>query len=428
MRFVNWFRALADRFGALPIMILAAFIRFWNLGYPNKLVFDETYYVKDAYTLWQTGHEKSWPANADVAFNAGDQNGFLTDPEFVVHAPLGKWIIGLGMQIFGPSNPWGWRIMPALFGIAAVWLIFLIAKRLIGSTRWALLPAFLLAIDGQAIVVSRTAILDGIVTTFLLLGFYLLLRAASAFKPLPWLLLMGLALGAGAAVKWTGFLFLGVFVLYYLVASKWNWRVIWSVPVALATYLITWTGWFVTHGWGYRSDNVLLSFFEYHQQMYHFHSTLAMVHPYQSNPLTWLAMIRPTSFFFEDHGSLVSAINPIGNPVIWLAGLAAFGFLFGWFAQYRDKQSFLVLAGFIAGYLPWVIYLNRTTFQFYSVTFEPWIMLAIVLIAFRYRALKLVVFGSVAAFGVFLFFIPLYLGTEIPMWLWQWHMWLPTWV
>jgi dolichyl-phosphate-mannose--protein O-mannosyl transferase len=153
-----------------------------------------------------------------------------------------------------------------------------------------------------------------------------------------------------------------------------------------------------------------------------------MVHPYQSNPLTWLAMIRPTSFYFEESGAGVSAINPIGNPVIWFAGLASLGFLFGWFVQYRDKLSLIVFSGFVAGYLPWVIYLNRTTFQFYSVTFEPWIMLAIALIAYRYRAIRLVAVGATAAFAVFLFFLPLYLGTTSPMWFWQAHMWLPTWV
>jgi hypothetical protein len=29
------------------VILLAAFFRLWNLGYPNKLVFDETYYVKE---------------------------------------------------------------------------------------------------------------------------------------------------------------------------------------------------------------------------------------------------------------------------------------------------------------------------------------------------------------------------------------------
>lgn len=428
MRLVEWFRRIGDRFGVFPILLIATLTRFWNLGSPAKLVFDETYYVKDAYTLWLAGHELSWPEAANESFNSGNPNVYLQTPEFVVHAPLGKWIIGLGMRLLGAGNPWGWRIMPALFGVLAVWLIYLIAKQLLGSKRWALLPAFLLAIDGQAIVVSRTAILDGIVTTFLLLGFYTLLRATSALKPMPWLVLMGLVLGAGAAVKWNGFIFLAFFALYYFYASRWDWKVFVSIPVAAVTYLASWTGWFVTRGWGYRPENVIGSFIEYHQQMYHFHSTLQMVHPYQSNPLTWLAMVRPTSFFYEGTDISATAINPIGNPVIWLAGIVAIGFLFSWFAEHRDKLSLVIFTGSLAGYLPWVIYSNRTAFQFYSVTFEPWIILAIAVMAYRYRTLRLASYGSLLAGGVFVFFLPLYLGIEIPFWFWQWHMWLPTWV
>ena len=44
-------RRIAEGYGIWLIMLLAAGLRFINLGYPRKLVFDETYYVKDALTL-----------------------------------------------------------------------------------------------------------------------------------------------------------------------------------------------------------------------------------------------------------------------------------------------------------------------------------------------------------------------------------------
>ncbi|MFM2024464.1 MAG: Dolichyl-phosphate-mannose-protein mannosyltransferase, partial [Actinomycetota bacterium] len=50
MRLVTWFRMIADRFGVIPIILLASVTRLWDLGSTNKLVFDETYYVKDSYT------------------------------------------------------------------------------------------------------------------------------------------------------------------------------------------------------------------------------------------------------------------------------------------------------------------------------------------------------------------------------------------
>ena len=34
-----------------------AILRLWNLGHPHAFIFDETYYVKDAWTLWQLGYE-----------------------------------------------------------------------------------------------------------------------------------------------------------------------------------------------------------------------------------------------------------------------------------------------------------------------------------------------------------------------------------
>ena len=45
----------------LVITLLAFLIRLHNLGYPNKLVFDETYYAKDAWSLLKFGYERNWP-------------------------------------------------------------------------------------------------------------------------------------------------------------------------------------------------------------------------------------------------------------------------------------------------------------------------------------------------------------------------------
>jgi dolichyl-phosphate-mannose--protein O-mannosyl transferase len=284
-----------------------------------------------------------------------------------------------------------------------------------------------LAIDGQAIVISRTAILDGLVMFFVVLGFYFLVRAINSEQPSMLLIVMVLVLGAGAGVKWSSALFLAVFMLYYAWTKK-RWTSLLYLPLAAVPYLLSWIGWFVTQGWGYQVGNPVGSFISYHLQMYHFHSTLYSYHPYQSSASTWLAMLRPTSFFFENNQGTVSAINPIGNPVIWLAGIAALGMLFAWFAQNRDKLGLLVFTGYVAGYLPWLVFSGRTSFQFYSVVFEPWILLAITLMAYRYRSLKLVVWASLATFAIFLFFLPIYLGFQIPLWFWQLHMWLPTWI
>ncbi|MEG2778893.1 MAG: phospholipid carrier-dependent glycosyltransferase, partial [Aurantimicrobium sp.] len=86
-------RALA--WGApAAVLLLAAVLRLWNLGNPHSLVFDETFYVKDAWSLWNNGYESTWGDDPDKKFNAGITDGFTTDPSYVVHPQLGKWLIG----------------------------------------------------------------------------------------------------------------------------------------------------------------------------------------------------------------------------------------------------------------------------------------------------------------------------------------------
>ncbi|PZU31962.1 MAG: dolichyl-phosphate-mannose--protein mannosyltransferase, partial [Microbacterium sp.] len=133
-----------------PVLVtaLAGILRFWNLGHPHSLVFDETYYVKDAWSQWNLGYAATWPDGADVRFAAGETDIFTTDPSFVVHPPLGKYLIGAGMWLFGPDNSFGWRFATAMFGTALVLLLFFVARSLTRSTVFATVASGLLAIDG----------------------------------------------------------------------------------------------------------------------------------------------------------------------------------------------------------------------------------------------------------------------------------------
>ena len=457
------------------IISLAAFLRLWNLGYPNKLVFDETYYVKDAWSLWNTGAEKSWPQDANVAFEAGHANTFLNDPSFVVHPPLGKWIIGAGMWAFGPDNAFSWRISVALLSIAAVGLIMMVAKILFQTQIWALTAGFLFAIDGHAIVLGRTGLLDSILMFFVLLAFYFLLRhlqTRSFDRPTwrqPWLLAVGATLGAATAVKWSGLYFLAAFGLYVVFsqalenrkrseANEWIASSILQaaisffimIPIAVATYLASWTGWLVTSG-GYDRDsdsNPLVALWKYHQDAFNFHVNLHTPHSYASNPLTWLFAIRPTSFFYEglsagqdgctSNTGCSSAITALGNPLIWWpAAAAVFGLIY-LFITRKSRVGGLILLGIAAGYLPWLAFMNRTVFQFYAIAFLPWMILALVYVIRMYlhtrtaeelpRAIRMAGGYLGLVFAVSLFFIPIWIGTWTPYWYWHLHMWLPSWI
>src|SRR5690606_6598742 len=112
--------------GPAAVLAVAAATRLVGLGHPEQLVFDETYYVKDAYALSQLGYEARWPDDANDSFAAGSPDVHYTTGSFIAHPPLGKWIIAAGMAVFGADDAFGWRIGMAVVGILLVALTMLV--------------------------------------------------------------------------------------------------------------------------------------------------------------------------------------------------------------------------------------------------------------------------------------------------------------
>ena len=48
-------------------------------------MFDETYYVKDAYSIWHLGYEGTWAQNANASFVRGNFSTLSPEASFVVH-------------------------------------------------------------------------------------------------------------------------------------------------------------------------------------------------------------------------------------------------------------------------------------------------------------------------------------------------------
>ncbi|WEB42166.1 phospholipid carrier-dependent glycosyltransferase [Streptomyces yunnanensis] len=348
--------------GPLLVTLFAGVLTFWNLGSPRKVIFDETYYPKDAWSLLQYGYEGTWAKNANDALLAHPPQ-ILLSPEhsYVVHPPMGKWLIALGEWAFG-MNPFGWRFMTALLGTLSVLLVCRIGRRLLRSTALGCLAGGLLAVDGLHFVMSRTALLDLIVMFWVLAGFGCLLvdrdrtraRLAAALptnpegltRPdaevggrlrlgwRPWRIAAGLCLGLSAATKWNGLYFLAAFALMSVLwdmgarrtagarhpfrAALWRDALpafVSTVVVALATYLASWSGWIATKGGYYRDwatspegrnssftwlPDWLRSLWHYQTEVYAFHTGLTTPHTYMSNPWSWLVLGRPVSYFYED--------------------------------------------------------------------------------------------------------------------------------
>lgn len=487
--------------GPTLVTLLAAALRFPGAGHPHTLVFDETYYVKDAWSLWHLGYEGTWPMGSDPRFVAGHVNVFTHDGEFVAHPPLGKWLIGLGMHLAGGAeSSFAWRFAAGVASTLTVLLLILVARRLLRSNVLGCLAGALLAIDGLSIVMGRTALLDVFIAPLVLVAFWALLidrdRHAAWLEAhpggwvhwhRPWLLLAGVSLGAATGVKWSGVWFLAFFGLYTvaadwrrrragdehraddgralvagqaLVQGAWNAAVM-VIPAAIA-YLATWTGWLVTRG-GFDRDYALpgagpiqrafAGLLDYHRQMYQFSATLTTPHDWASNPLMWPALWRPTLFYrvldANGHhgchagGGCITTISAIPNPLLWWGSQIAVGILVYWLIRRRDRTAGLILLGVAAGWLPWFLYFRRTMFMFYAVAWQPFYVMALVLVIKRFlspaspgtpgRRMRpsprqrtvIVAVGLVLVLLVSVFFWPLWTGIRLPYLNWAAHSWFP---
>ncbi len=160
--------------GPLLVTALALVMRVWHLQHPHKLVFDETYYVKQAYTLWQNGFENQWPEGSDSRFTTGAPDIYLEAGDRAVHPPVGKWMIALGEMVFGIDSSFGWRISAAVVGALMVLVLARTARRMLHSTLLGCTAGLLLAVDGHHLVLSRTGLLDVFLAFWVLCAFSLL--------------------------------------------------------------------------------------------------------------------------------------------------------------------------------------------------------------------------------------------------------------
>ncbi|MFD6495299.1 dolichyl-phosphate-mannose--protein mannosyltransferase [Streptomyces sp. NPDC059944] len=515
---------VADRFhrwsgwgGPLLVTLFAGLLRFWNLGSPKAVIFDETYYAKDAWALIHRGYEVNWAKDANDLILQGNGNVRIpSDAAYVVHPPVGKYVIGLGEWMFG-FNPFGWRFMTAVLGTLSVLLLCRIGRRLFRSTFLGCLAGMLMAVDGLHFVMSRTSLLDGVLMFFVLAAFGCLVidrdraraRLAAALpvdedgavRPdadtaestrlgwRPWRWTAGLMLGLAIGTKWNGMYVLAAFcvmaVLWdvgsrrvagarhpYTAALKHDTGITFlaTVPVAVAVYLISWTGWILsptdgsggyfrnwaaTDGrggnWTYLPDWVR-SLWHYEHEVYKFHVGLSSPHTYQSNPWSWLVLGRPVSYFYEsplpgkdgcpsDAGDKCAReVLALGTPLLWWAACFAVLYVLWRWAFRRDWRAGAIACGIAAGYLPWFLYQERTIFYFYAVVFVPFLCLAVTMMigailgppgATERRRLVGAVSAGVLVLLItwnFIYFWPLYTGTAIPIDQWRSRMWLDTWV
>jgi dolichyl-phosphate-mannose-protein mannosyltransferase len=338
----------------IGITLFAGIIRFWHLGTPNKFVFDETYYAKDAFSLLKYGYARQFVDSprkdeANLRILAGNLDVFKDTPSLTVHPEVGKWMIAVGEQIFG-MNPFGWRFMAALFGTLTITVLIRLVRRMTRSTLIGCIAGLLLAVDGLHYVMSRTGLLDGFLAFWLVCAVMCLVQdrdwmrkrlarslpvggGFGRWMPLrPWRLAAGVCFGLALGVKWNA-----VWAIAAFGVLTWAWDVgarraigargaVWRsalrdgipafisvVLVALVTYTATWTGWLLhdnAYDHNYAANHPATgvmryvpddfrSLLYYHKEVLDFHTGSYIehaTHPYQSQPGGWPVIARPIGF------------------------------------------------------------------------------------------------------------------------------------
>lgn len=401
----------------LVLGAVALWMRLWRLSYPPELIFDEAYYPVHARDMLEFGSE----------YNRGY--------DYIVHPPLGKWLISLGEMVFG-DTPLGWRVPSAIAGTICVILLFWIARRLTGSTFLGAIAGLLLASDAFSFALGRIGLLDIFLPTFVLAALAALLidrdqvrtRLATMLErgPLPdsprlglrsWRMTAGILLGSACAVKWSGIWFLAAFAIASVlwdrsalraagvsrptrVSAR---RVLPGAVGALAilpigVYLTSFAGWFGSESaqgrhWAEQNPDTAVGFlpdalrslWHQHTHWLEFHNSLSSPHPWESSPWSWLVSGRPILLWNPqgitdgEGGQVVRYLLLVGTPVLWFAFVPAALWMVWLLVSRLDWRAGLILAGIAAGWMSWFLNLDRTMFLFYMAPAVPFFILGITL-------------------------------------------------
>lgn len=328
-----------------------------GLGKPNDIapnspfVFDELYFANDAH------------------------KDLLGQDYFDPEPPLAKLIIALGIKFFG-FNSFGWRFFPALFGTALIPLMYLLARQLLAVRFFAIAAGVLTAFDGMTFVEARTAVIDIIPITLVVLAyllFHLHLNADTVFRKRLMIVLTGITLGLAVGAKWTTLAAYGaiIVILAFRLIVRWTRYDGATAGIALLSlallpaifYALSFIRYLsITHGITNLSQPALgftplhfnpgaawTEIAEWHRQTWLYHINLKADHIFYSPWWSWPLDFRPVVYYYAGQGlgvdqstgsTLVAEIFNLGNPLIWWAATGSLvGIAVGLPAVVRDYRS-----------------------------------------------------------------------------------------
>lgn len=388
------------------------------------------------------------------------------------HPPLGKLIMSIGIRIFG-MNPFGWRIMGILFGIAMLPVFYVFTRRIFKETWIAAVATTLFAFDFMHFSQTRIATIDVFVTFFIICMYYFMYRYYEmSFYDTPLkktfviLGLCGFMMGLGMASKWTGvYAAIGLAILFFITLGKRYNEYLYAKKTPTGVTNGISHEYIVKNFKGYTIKTIAfccivfviipaiiytLSYIPFEdyagtkgliskmlknqELMLTYHQGVHQEHPYASRWYQWPIIYRPIWYFSGHVSDTVSeGISAFGNPAVWWAGIVAFFSLLQRAIRKKDKKALFLVIGYLSQYLPWV-FIGRTTFIYHYFTSVPFVVLMVAyclwLLVKEVKVPKLAVYAYVAiAVGLFLLFYPVLSGQPIEKeFVFKVLRWMKTWV
>ena len=321
-------------------VLAGIFFRFYKLGFPDKQVFDEVYFPVFA-------------------------NNYLHRQVFFdIHPPLGKLLISAGIAVFG-NVPFGWRIIPCIFGVGTVGLMGLISWKIFKDKVATLIMVTFVALDGMFIIYSRTGLMDGILFFAIFACLFAATRLHKDSKNAVW---CGITLGLAMAIKWPAIGILLPMFWYAWQAGKVR-KLIESLPLALIMYVaIVYIGQVII-----KAPNPWSEVIHWHSDVLKYNLSLTATHPWGSAWWTWPLPKRPVLFIYDvlPSGS-INIETTLGNPVVWwlssLAVVLSLGAVIQevWKKRLNGLSHPLVplLLGYFSLWLPWAV-IHRVLFLYH---------------------------------------------------------------
>ena len=416
------------------LLIIGLGLKLYRLDNPNSYYFDEIYYAFTAQEMAK-GNRAGW----EIGHTA--PQGFAYEWS---HPHLGKELSAIGILIFG-DNTFGWRFFQALFGGFGTLFIYLLGKELFLSKRAGLIAAFLFTFESFIFVLSRIAMVDIFLMSFILLASLFLVKYARTPK-IAFLLLSGFFCGAAISVKWSG-----IYALEFLAASSFllifyreayseigkkgsfYFQFVKIIPkIFLVFVIIPFVVYLATYIPFFLYGNSFSDFISLQNNMYGYHKGLTATHPYQSSWWKWPLLLRPVYLYLGSGKEESAHIYAIGNPFIWWSGCV---FLILSVVQVIRKElpalAFVTLSVF-AYWLPWALSPRKLVFLYHFLASLPFVILIIayfldLLWSKSYYGRAFVLVYLAIALGMFIYFYPILAAVPVSNVSVESFFWLKSW-